>query len=161
MLRLLLATCFFSLAVSTIAFAASEKPQIMECPLKVPVSFKPNKGIPTFQFRDLESDTIEFVSLAMFDQDPKKNIQLKPDNGDGPQPHTWTIKPIESEKKDDVPNWQQQSTEQTKSIIPWLVCYYGKNSKQLFVKRFAKIPQSCTTQASKTNAKIFNTVVCK
>lgn len=154
MLRILLLSIFFSLSVS-----ALEKPQTIECPLKVPVSFRPVKGIATFQFRDFETDTIEFVSLAMFDQDPKKNMQLKPDNGDGPQPHTWTIKPIE-EKKDDTPNWQQESSKSA-AIIPWLVCYYGKNSKQIFVKRFAKIPQSCVTKASKTDAKVFNTVVCQ
>lgn len=140
--------------------AFASKPQTMECPLKMTVSFKPEKNIPTFQFRDFETETIEFVSLAMFDQDPKKKMQLKPDNGDGPQPHTWTIKPTEEKKDEGAPSWQNSTAEKPKAIIPWLVCYYGKNSKQIFVKRFAKIPQSCTTQASKTNSKVFNTVVC-
>lgn len=140
---------------------SAEKTQTIECPLKMTVSFKPEKNIPTFQFRDFESDTIEFQSLAMFDQDPKKKMQLKPDNGDEAQPHTWTIKPLEEKKDDGAPAWQNSASEKPKAIIPWLVCYYGKNSKQIFVKRFAKIPQSCTTQVSKTNAKVFNTVVCK
>lgn len=140
---------------------AAEKPQTIECPLKVPVSFRPEKSIPTMQFRDFETDEIEFKSLEMFDQDPKKKMSLKPDNGDSPQPHTWTIKAPEEKKEDGTPAWQQTAGEKPKAIIPWLVCYYGKNSKQLFVKRFAKIPSSCTTQASKTNPKIFNTVVCK
>lgn len=143
------------------AHALAEKPQTIECPLKVPVSFKPEKSIPTMQFRDFETDTIEFQRLEMFDQDPKKKMLLKPDNGDAPPPHTWTIKAPEEKKEDGAPAWQQTATEKPKAIIPWLVCYYGKNSKQLFVKRFAKIPSSCTTQASKTNPKIFNTVVCK
>jgi hypothetical protein len=157
MFRILILVILFSLNL-----LGAEKPQTIECPLKMPVNFKPVKMIPTFQFRDAETDEIEFVSLAMFDQDPKKNMQLKPDNGDAPPPHTWTIKPADAEKKDDnTPNWQQPAdAAASKTIIPWLACYYGKNSKQVFVKRFAKIPQSCTTKASKTNPKIFNTVVC-
>lgn len=158
----LIAILFALTAVAVLPTAhAIEKPQTIECPLKMTVSFKPEKNIPTFQFRDFESDTIEFQSLAMFDQDPKKKMQLKPDNGDSTPPHTWTIKPAEEKKDDGTPAWQNATGEKPKAIIPWLVCYYGKNSKQIFVKRFAKIPQSCTTQASKTNAKVFNTVVCK
>lgn len=143
------------------AHALAEKPQTIECPLKVPVSFRPEKSIPTMQFRDFETDEIEFKNLEMFDQDPKKKMSLKPDNGDTPPPHTWTIKAPEEKKEDGTPAWQQTTGEKPKAIIPWLVCYYGKNSKQLFVKRFAKIPSTCTTQASKTNPKVFNTVVCK
>jgi hypothetical protein len=138
---------------------AAEKSQIVECPLKIAVSFKPEKGISTMQFRDSETSEIEFQSLAMFDQDPKKKMSLVPDNDDSVGPHTWTIKP-EAPKDDGSPAWQKSASEKSATITPWLVCYYGKNSKQIFVKRFAKIPQSCTTQASKTNAKIFNTVVC-
>lgn len=159
-MRITLTALLFCLPAFATASAA-EKPQTIECPLKVPVSFKPEKSIPTMQFRDFETDEIEFKSLEMFDQDPKKKMSLKPDNGDAPPPHTWTIKPAEEKKEDGTPAWQQAATEKPKAIIPWLVCYYGKNSKQLFVKRFAKIPSSCTTQASKTNPKIFNTVVCK
>lgn len=140
---------------------AAEKPQVIECPLKMSVSFKPEKSIPTMQFRDMETAEIEFQHLEMFDEDPKKKISLKPDNGDAPPPHTWTIKLDTAQKEENTPAWQQATTEKTKTIIPWLVCYYGKNSKQLFVKRFAKIPKACTTQASKTNAKVFNTVVCQ
>lgn len=143
------------------AYALPEKPQVIECPLKMTVSFKPEKSIPTMQFRDFETDEIEFQRLEMFDQDPKKKMSLKPDNGDAPPPHTWTIKPPEEKKDENVPAWQNATSEKPKAIIPWLVCYYGKNSKQLFVKRFAKIPAACTSQASKTNPKIFNTVVCK
>lgn len=162
-MRITLTALLFCLAAYSVvpAHALTEKPQTIECPLKVPVSFKPEKSIPTMQFRDFETDEIEFKSLEMFDQDPKKKMSLKPDNGDAPQPHTWTIKPPEEKKEDGTPAWQQTASEKPKAIIPWLVCYYGKNSKQLFVKRFAKIPSSCTTQASKTNPKIFNTVVCK
>lgn len=161
-MRITLIALLFGMPAFVAATAQSaEKPQTIECPLKMTVSFKPEKNIPTFQFRDFETDTIEFVSLAMFDQDPKKKMQLKPDNGDGPQPHTWTIKPAEEKKDDGTPAWQNAGAEKPKAIIPWLVCYYGKNSKQIFVKRFAKVPQSCTTQASKTNTKIFNTVVCQ
>lgn len=161
-MRITLIALLFGLPafVAVPAFSV-EKAQTIECPLKMTVSYKPEKNIPTFQFRDFETDTIEFVSLAMFDQDPKKKMQLKPDNGDAPPPHTWTIKPAEEKKDDGAPAWQNATTEKPKAIIPWLVCYYGKNSKQIFVKRFAKVPQSCTTQASKTNAKVFNTVVCK
>lgn len=160
-MRITLIALLFALpAVAPLAHAL-DKPQTIECPLKMTVSFKPEKNIPTFQFRDFETDTIEFVSLAMFDQDPKKKMQLKPDNGDGPQPHTWTIKPVEEKKDDGTPAWQNTTSEKPKAIIPWLVCYYGKNSKQVFVKRFAKVPQSCTTQAAKTNSKVFNTVVCR
>lgn len=150
----------FALLFCLPAFSA-EKPQTIECPLKVPVSFKPEKAIPTMQFRDFETDEIEFQRLEMFDQDPKKKMSLKPDNGDAPPPHTWTIKPPEEKKDDNMPAWQNSTTEKPKAIMPWLVCYYGKNGKQLFVKRFAKIPATCTTQASKSNPKIFNTVVCQ
>ena len=149
-----------SLLLCLPAFAA-EKPQTIECPLKVPVSFKPEKNIPTMQFRDFETSEIEFQRLEMFDQDPKKKMSLKPDNGDDAPPHKWTIKAAEEKKEDGSPAWQNAATEKPKAIIPWLVCYYGKNSKQIFVKRFAKIPSTCTTQASKSNPKILNTVVCQ
>lgn len=160
-MRITLIAILFALPTLAAEKSKTEKPQIIECPLKMTVSFKPEKNIPTFQFRDFETDTIEFQSLAMFDQDPKKKMQLKPDNGDDAQPYTWTIKPAEEKKDDSTPAWQNTTGEKPKTIMPWLVCYYGQNSKQVFVKRFAKIPQSCTTQASKTNAKVFNTVVCK
>lgn len=155
-MRVTLLALLFSLPV-----LAAEKPQVVECPLKITVSYKPEKGIATMQFRDFETSEIEFQGLAMFDQDPKKKMSLKPDNGDSEPPHTWTIKPIETSADDGSPAWQKSASEKQAAIIPWLVCYYGKKSKQLFVKRFAKIPQSCTTQASKTNAKVFNTVVCQ
>lgn len=150
-----------SLSAVVPAHALTEKPQVIECPLKMTVSFKPEKSIPTMQFRDFETSEIEFQRLEMFDQDPKKKMSLKPDNGDAPPPHTWTIKPPEEKKDDSTPAWQNSASEKPKAIMPWLVCYYGKNSKQLFVKRFAKIPSTCTTQAAKTNSKVFNTVVCQ
>ena len=58
------------------AYALPEKPQVIECPLKMTVSFKPEKSIPTMQFRDFETDEIEFQRLEMFDQDPKKKMSL-------------------------------------------------------------------------------------
>lgn len=162
-MRITLIALLLSLSAFAVmpAHALTEKPQLIECPLKMTVSFKPEKNIATMQFRDFETSEIEFQRLEMFDQDPKKKMSLKPDNGDAPPPHTWTIKPLEEKKEAGTPAWQNAPTENAKAIVPWLVCYYGKNSKQVFVKRFAKIPSTCTTQAAKTNSKVFNTVVCK
>lgn len=125
----------------------------------MPMSLKPVKGISMFQFRNTETETLEFVSLKMFDQDPRKNKELKPDTDDGSHPHTWIIKPIEETSSELA--WQQASQPRPAAINPWLVCYYGKKSQQMFVKRFAKIPQSCTSQAAKSNPQIYNTVVCE
>lgn len=150
---LLLVGLFFSI------FTNAAPPALtIECPLKMPVNYKPVKSISNFQFRDFDTNTIEFQSLALFDGDPKKKIQLKPDNGDAPQPHVWTLKIPEPENKGN--NWEKPQTDEH-AILPWVVCYYGSKSNQWFVRKLAKTPENCTEKAAKENSKVFNTIVCK
>lgn len=148
-----LVTLVFSIAFS--AQAQTNKKTLIECPLKINVGLKITKGGSGFQFRDSTNDTLDFGSLSLYDQDPKKNILIKPDNADSKPPHTWTLKSEEQNSADPF-----ATPTDSKSILPWVACTYGKNKEQILVKKLIKTPKSCVLRASKSNNTIFNTLEC-
>lgn len=131
---------FFAAISTLLFFNFAQSAQVIECPLKITVNYKIAKSIPSFQFRDQGKETLDFLALSMFDQDPKNKIVLAPDNATGPQPHKWTL---------------------AETILPWVVCTYGKNGEQSLIKKLIKEAKLCTTKASKADAKIFNKLECQ
>ena len=79
-----------------------------------------------------------FVGLDIYDDHPKKEILLKPDNGDDPYPHRWTLTGTD----------------------PWYACRYGKENKIQFMKRLGKVA-TCEMKESTDKSAIFDQIQCR
>jgi hypothetical protein len=82
-----------------------------------------------------------FNVVAIFWDDPKKgNYDLKPDNGDSPMPHYWSI---DGEDK------------------LWLVCKYGSELKKLFTTKIKGQVSSCHMIESVPKSGQYDSIECK
>jgi len=110
----------FLLLFVSLLFESASWAAILKCPLK-------KTGLP-------------FAGLSLFDGNPKKQMDLKPDNGDSPLPHVWAV---------------------DSSVTPWLGCKYGTKNEILFSKVVKAHVTFCKTIESMEGSGKFDAIECK